>query len=235
MQSASFYRSATRPLAVAGLLALFGAPAANAAPVSVASGQTSVALDAATLQSAANLAVSGTSGGVIAPGDLPGSVAFPITPATTFRYDPADFLNTFSGTIEHEGSVLFNDYAIEAGDFTIAYNATRAGTLGGAASGFYVRSNAGLEEVLFDIGAPDALSATDSDLAINADLLVSPEFAALLQSIGLAAADLSGADVGDARVAAAVTAVPLPAPALAGLIGLAGIAGARTLRRKTRM
>ena len=220
------------PRRLTGAAALLAAPAApvGAATVVVGSGRTSIALDTATLESAANLTVSGTSDGVIAPGDLPQSVAFPITPATTFRYDPADFLGSFTGTIEHEGSVLFNDGAIEAGDFTIGYDAGRAGDLGGLASGFYVKSNAGLDAVLFDVAAPDALSATASLLAIDADLLVSPEFAAVLRSAGQATADLGGADVGNARVAA--NAVPLPAPAAAGLLGLAGIIGGRSLRQR---
>ena len=216
--------------AAAVLATVAMAAPAGAASVAVGSGRTSVALDTATLESAANLTVSGTSGDVISPGDLPGSVAFPITPATTFQYDPADFLGTFSGTIEHEGSVLFNDNAIEAGDFTIGFDAGRAGDLGSLASGFYVKSNAGLDAILFDVAAPDALSASGSSLTIDADLLVSPEFAAVLRGAGLATADLSGADVGDARVAA--NAVPLPAPAAAGLLGLAGIMGGRTLRQR---
>ena len=206
------------------------AATANAATVDVVGGRTSVALDAATLGSAAGLTISGTSAEVIAPGDLPGSVAFPITPATTFRYDSDDFLGTFSGTIEHAGSVFFNDNAIEAGDFTIGFDADRAGDLGGQASGFYVRSNAGLEAILFDVAAPDALSTTASALRIDADLLVSPEFATILRDVGLATADLSGADVGDARVAG--TAVPLPAPAALGLVGLGAIAFGKRVRRR---
>ena len=211
-------------------LAAAGSGPAGAATVDVVGGRTSVALDAATLESAAGLTISGVSGGVVSPGDLPGSVAFPITPATTFAYDPADFLGTFSGTIEHAGSVLFNDGALEAGDFTIGFDGERAGGLGGQASGFYVRSNAGLDAILFDVAAPDALNARADGLTIDADLLVSPEFATTLRDAGLATADLSGADVGDARVAG--TAVPLPAPAAAGLIGLGAIAFGKRLRRR---
>ena len=219
----------------AGLVATVTAPDARAASVRVDGGRTSVALDPAAL-AAAGLTVSGVSGGTQSPGDLPDSVAFPVTPRdgaerpTTFTYDPADFLGTFSGTIEHRGSVLFNDGSIEAGDFTIGFDAARAGTLGGAASGFYVRSNAGLDATLFDVAAPDALSAGESALTIDADLLVSPEFAALLRNAGLATADLTGADAGDAGVSATANAVPIPAPAALGVVGL-GIVGFAVRRR----
>lgn len=93
-----------------------------------------------------------------------------------------------------------------------------------------MRSKAGLEAILFDVAAPDALSATPDALTIDADLLVSPEFATILRDVGLATADLSGADVGDARVAG--TAVPLPAPAALGLIGLGAIAFGKRVRRR---
>ena len=93
-----------------------------------------------------------------------------------------------------------------------------------------MRSNAGLEAILFDVAAPDALNATADSLTIDADLLVSPEFAGILRDVGLATADLSGADIGDARLAG--TAVPLPAPAAEGLIGLGAIAAGQRGRRR---
>ncbi|HMP07758.1 MAG TPA: hypothetical protein PJ982_15515, partial [Lacipirellulaceae bacterium] len=103
------------------------APAARQVyAIDVVGGQTSVVLDTATLSAAASLTLSGVSPDVIAPGTLPGSVAFAITPRsaavlpTTFAYDltfPA--AGSFSGTIEHQGSVFFNADAVEVGDFTI--------------------------------------------------------------------------------------------------------------------
>ena len=108
---------------------------ASHAQVDIVGGQTSVLLDTATLSAAASLDLSGVSGPVIAPGNLgAGSVAFPINPRsaaslpTTFSYDPANFLGTFSGTIEHTGSVLFNAGTVEVGNFTIGFDAARAGT-----------------------------------------------------------------------------------------------------------
>lgn len=200
--------------------------AASAKTVFVAGGQTSVLLDTQTLEAAAGLTLSGVSSDVIAPGSLgAGSVAFGINPRdaavlpTTFAYDPDDFLGTFGGTIEHAGSVFFNSGSVEVGDFTIGFDAARAG---GAASGFFVESNAGITAILFDVGAPSTLVAGATELVIGADLLVSPEFASFLGDT-----QLTGADVGDARVEAVV--VPTPAALAAGLVGL----GLMVLRRRS--
>lgn len=214
---------------IAGLAAAI-ASSAGAQTVFVTGGQTNVLLDTALLASAANLNLSGVSGPVIAPGNLGAdSVAFPINSRTgnlptTFSYDPTDFLGSFGGTIEHDGSVLFNADAIEVGDLTIGFDNSRAGTLGGLASGFFVESTVGVAAILFDIGAPSQLDATDDSLTIGADLLVSPEFAAFLVDQGLASSNLEGADVGDALVEA------VPAPGSAALLGLAGLCATRRRR-----
>jgi hypothetical protein len=181
----------------------------SANAVDVIGGRTSVALDTATLAQAASLNLSGVSANVINPGELPGSVAFPINSRTaaspllptTFSYDPANFLGSFRGKIEHEGSVFFNTNSIEVGNFTIDFDASRAV---GATSGFFVKSNVGIPATLFDVAAPSALTATPSILQIQANLLVSPEFANFLQASGLASVNLTGADVGDAFVNALV-------------------------------
>ncbi|MEO0586507.1 MAG: PEP-CTERM sorting domain-containing protein [Planctomycetota bacterium] len=198
--------------------------------VNINGGQTSVLLDTDTLAAAASLVLSGTSPDVIAPGSLgAGSVAFTInspdaaTLPTTFSYDPSDFLGTFAGTIEHEGSVFFNNNAVEVGDFTIGFDAGRAS---GSNSGFFVESTTGIAAILFDIEAPTTLSATASDLTIGADLLVSPEFATFLLDNSLASTDLTGADVGDALVEGVV---PEPATLALGLAALAGL----SMRRRS--
>lgn len=201
------------------------------AQVDIVGGQTNVLLDTATLAAAANLNLSGVSGPVIAPGNLgASSVAFPINPRnasslpTTFSYDPADFLGTFSGTIEHSGSVLFNSDSIEVGNFTIGFDGTRAGTLGGNASGFYVESTIGIAAILFDIASPSQLDASQSGLVIGADLLVSPEFGTFLFDNQFSASNLQGADVGDALVEA------VPAPASAATLALGGLFASRRRR-----
>lgn len=209
-------------------VALAGAAGAQ---VDVTGGQTSVLLDTATLSAAASLDLSGVSGPVIAPGNLGnGSVAFPINARdahaallpTTFAYDPSDFLGTFSGAIEHEGSVLFNNDTVEVGNFTIGFDAARAGTLGGLASGFFVESTVGIAAILFDVAAPSQLDATPGSLTIGADLLVSPEFGQFLFDNNLSASNLQGADVGDALVQA----IPAPGTA-AAMMGFGALAARR--------
>jgi hypothetical protein len=206
-------------LVASSMLASGKSQAAN-----VVGGQTNVALDTALLASAANLTLSGVSPDVIAPGSIPNSVAFTINPRnaailpTTFSYDPATFpaAGSFSGTIEHQGSVFFNANAVEVGDFTIGFSAARAGTLGGQASGFYVASTTGIAAILFDLKVNSA-NPQPTSLSVGADLLVSPEFGSFLFSGGLSTTNLQGADVGNALVAA--TAVPEPAG-----IALVGVA-----------
>lgn len=187
--------------------------------IDVVGGQTSVLLDTATLSAAASLNLSGVSGEVIAPGELgPDSVAFGINSRsasnlpTTFSY--AAGLGSFSGTIEHTGSVFFNNGDVEVGDFTIGFDGNR---VGGDRSGFFVESTTGIAAVLFDVATPSFLSATDSGLVIEADLLVSAEFGQFLFDNGLSSSNLVGADVGDARVNAVPTPGALAAFAALGL------------------
>jgi hypothetical protein len=195
------------------------------AQAEVQSGFTSVALDTATLSSAAGLDLSSVSPGIGA-GVLPGSVAFPInardaaTLPTTFTYTPNNFpAGPFSGTIEHTGSVFFNADAVEVGDFTIGFNAARAV---GPASGFYVASTTGVAAILFDTAVTSLGSASASTLDLTVDLLVSPEFATFLGNSALA-----GADVGDARILAAV-----PEPTSLSL--LAVLSGVACMTRRIR-
>ncbi|MFI4883140.1 MAG: hypothetical protein ACIAQU_11205 [Phycisphaerales bacterium JB064] len=210
----------------AGVLAL--SAAASAQSFDVIGGQTSVLLDTDTLSSAASLNLSSVSPDVIAPGSLgDGSVAFGINPRdaaslpTTFSYEAG--LASFGGTIEHTGSVFFNMDSVEVGNFTIGYDGTR---VGGDRSGFFVASTTGISAILFDVASPDSLSATADGLDIRADLLVSSEFATFLRDAGLASADLTGADVGDALVEGVV-----PAPGAAVLVGVAGLGAAIRRRR----
>jgi hypothetical protein len=207
--------------------ALIAAGAAGQS-VRVIGGQTNVALDFDTLASAASLELSGVSADVISPGAIPGSVAFSINARdasnlpTTFSYDPSDFLGSFAGTIEHSGSVFFNNDAVEVGNFTIGFDIARAV---GDNSGFFVESTAGIAAILFDIGAPSTLNPGASTLEIGADLLVSAEFGAFLFDNGLSASNLAGATVGSALVQATV-----PAPGAGAALAVVGVLGSRRRR-----
>ena len=200
-----------------GVLVLACASHAQAGVI-VGGGQTSVALDLPLLSSV-GLNLTGTTGPVIVPGELPGSVAFPITGATTFEYT-AGTVAPFSGTIEHAGGVTFND-TLTVGDFTIGYDAAR---VGGARSGFFVADNIGFPgAVLFDIGSLDVTTASTTLLLAAGDLLVSSTLAGVLGNT-----QLTGVDVGDALVRA--TAVP--EPGVLALLLVSGIAGVYAGRRR---
>lgn len=186
-------------------------------------GKTSVLLDTATLSSV-GLNVTGTSGTLV--GDLgAGSVGFGINPRngnlpTTFVYTPGS-LAPFSGTIEHFGSVFFNQPAtpLEVGNFTIGFDPNR---VGGIRSGFFVASTVGLAATLFDVQNPSSLNAAANSLTIAGNLLVSAELATVLGN-----ANLAGADVGDALISA--TAIPEPA---VGFLLTAIVGGLVSRRRR---
>ena len=202
--------------------ALVATQSASASTVYTVGGQTNVLLDLALLQSAASLQLTGLSNGVITPGNLgAGSVAFAITPPisaelpTTFRYDPADFFGTFAGSINHRGTITFNN-AITVGNFEILFD-----------NGFKVADRESGLGVLFDVAVTSATPTVDRFEATG-NLLVSANFASLLLQLGLANADLTGADVGDAYIQGLNSGIPSPAGiALLGLAGLCGVRGRR--------
>ncbi|MEN0020009.1 MAG: hypothetical protein AAF747_03890 [Planctomycetota bacterium] len=187
----------------------------------IVGGATSVALDTVTLASAAGLDLSSVSSDV-GVGVIPGSVAFSINARdaavlpTTFSYTAGDFpTGPFSGTIEHTGSVFFNNDTVEVGNFTIGFDAARASGLN---SGFFVESTTGVAAILFDAQVTGLNEASSSLLSLDVDLVVSPEFASFLGNTAL-----TGADVGDAQINGLV---PTPGTA-AALLGLGAIAARR--------
>ncbi len=176
-----------------------------AAPVlqrRVDDGTTSVFLNVDLLASAANLQVSSiVSNGSPASSDF--QVGFPIEPSSDFEFSINGALDLEGGFIRHTGTVGFNNDSIIVGDFAIGFDATRATD---DTSGFYVEDTVGGLGILFDVGIPTAFGFDDPDLQIGAELRVSPEFAGILQAVGLVApgTDLTGAVVGNAQIDALV-------------------------------
>ncbi|MGF1512933.1 MAG: alkaline phosphatase [Elainellaceae cyanobacterium] len=173
---------------------LFGvAPGgASTEEFSVESGVTSVFLDTALLESAAGLALTGADSAA-EPFSEAFQVGFAINDETDFSFNAEPF-TPVGGTIEHDGTVTFND-AITVGDFSIGFDAGRASDV---ASGFFVANTIEGNDlgILFDVGAPGVLEIAEAELTITeADLLLAPEFAGAL---GLS--ELTGADVGDTRI-----------------------------------
>jgi len=202
--------------------------------IQVTGGQTSVLLNLDALEAAAGLTLTGASAEVIFPGELGmGSVAFPIAPRdgvaqpTTFDYAPG--LTSFGGTIEHFGTIEFNQPMgdtdpsddVTVGNFRIGFDGDRATD---GRSGFFVQDTFSLGAILFDVAAPSELVAQPGELTVRADLLVSPEFGAALVQLGFADMDLTGVVIGEALVQA------VPTPGVASLAALAGLLAARRRR-----
>jgi hypothetical protein len=209
---------------VVALLVVGGATAtASAGLVRTVGGQTNVLLDLPLLQAAANLTLTGASNGVITPGNLgPNSVAFVITPPssanlpTTFQYDPSNFFGSFSGSINHRGSITFNN-AVTVGNFEILFD-----------NGFKVADRVGGLGVLFDVALTGATPG-EQTFEASGNLLVSSNFAGILLQLGLATTNLTGADVGDALIQGFNSAVP--APGAIAMLGIAAMFGVRRRRR----
>lgn len=193
---------------------------AEAATFQLVSGVTSVFLDLPTLQSAAGLNLTGAAD-TVPPVSSSFLVGFPITPATdfTFSFDSASGFAPIGGTIEHTGSVTFNN-AVTVGNFSIGFDPARATS---TASGFFVRDTIATGAILFDVAPPSALSFAEQALAIEGDLLVSPEFSSFLGNV-----NLTGATVGSASINGA--AVPEPTTVL-GLLAAGGFLAASRRRR----
>ncbi|MDE0890073.1 MAG: hypothetical protein OSA40_11510 [Phycisphaerales bacterium] len=204
--------------------------AASADLVDVVGGQTNVLLDFELISSVTDLELTGVSDGVIIPGNLGNdSVAFAITSpyaetgATNFQYDTMDFFGSFSGSIEHRGTLTFNE-AITIGNFDIGYDAgLQAFTVSDT---FFNGSGLGaLFAVVIDEASP-SLSTFD----VTGDLLITANFATILIDLGLTSTDLTGADVGDAWIQGLNQSVPSP-----GALALGGIAllTSRVRRRRS--
>jgi hypothetical protein len=158
----------------------------------VTDGVTGVFLDLPLLEDV-GLEFSGASDNTVPPPEGDFQVGFAITPDSNFRYAIEDGFAPLAGEILHEGTVSFNDGALEIGDFAIGFDADRAI---GDASGFFVADTFSNLGPLFDLGVPEEVDAEDDELTIKgSDLLVAPELAGILGD-----ATLFGADIGDAQI-----------------------------------
>ena len=217
-------------------LAILTCTSAHAATTFLTGGVTSVDLDTQLLTSAAGLTLTSVAGTAPAAGGF--AVGFDINSrggsasSTTFSFDDTT-VTPFSGTIEHTGTITFNGGTpaeVTVGDLRIGFDNAR---VAGMASGFFVESTTGFPAILFDIGtlspvpSPTSLTITGTAPTGGANLFVSPELAAALQSEGFTTDDLTGADVGSARLDG-IAAVPEPSASILALAGIAGLA----LRRR---
>jgi hypothetical protein len=202
--------------------------AAIAVSFQVQSGVTSVFLDVPLLQSV-GLALTGTSADVVAPVNDNFLVGFNITPATDFSFSAEGGIVPVGGSIEHTGSITFNDQ-LTVGNFSIGFDPTRTS---GQASGFFVEDT--LDDVgaiLFDIATLETANFDGEDLTLGANLLISQEFAGVLGN-----ASLSGAVVGEAQIDAEAASVPESAsvPEPASVLSILGAGLAVTVANKRKL
>ncbi|HIK45448.1 MAG TPA: hypothetical protein IGR64_11270, partial [Leptolyngbyaceae cyanobacterium M65_K2018_010] len=125
-------------------------------------------------------------------------VGFAITPETDFSYRLP--FSPVGGTLEHDGTVTFGLVAdphtqITVGEFSIGFDPARVSSM---ASGFFVADTLPDNDldILFDLSVPGMVEASELALTLaEADLLLAPELA-----VALGLPELTGADIGDARV-----------------------------------
>lgn len=151
---------------------------ARASNLQINSGVTNVFLDEPLLESV-GLNLTGASN-TVTPQSDDFLVGFNITPKTNFTFNNDNGFSLVGGSIEHSGSVTFNN-ALTVGNFSIGFDQSRAR---GQASGFFVKDTITTGAVLFDI-ANIAPAANGNNLQINGNLLVSQELAGLLNNQAL--------------------------------------------------
>ncbi|MEH1832692.1 MAG: hypothetical protein V7L29_11555 [Nostoc sp.] len=195
----------------------------EAATFQVISGVTSIDRDHEDILKSIGLNLTGTNN-TIAP--IPSNywVGFNIDPATNFRFSDEGGFTPLSGTIEHTGTITFNNQ-ITLGNFSIGLAPGRTVTGG---SGFVLRDTFSLKTILFDLSIPGPVAFDGQNLTIpDVKLLISPEFATILQK-----PNLTGLFAGTARIDAEVAAVPEPDSVLAVLAAGAALLATRFYTQK---
>ncbi|MBW4634735.1 MAG: hypothetical protein KME30_23345 [Iphinoe sp. HA4291-MV1] len=181
---------------------------AETATYQVQSGVTSVYHDLSYLSSV-GLNLTGTDN-TVEPINSNFLVGFNITPATNFTFSDVGGLTPLSGTIEHTGTVTFNNQ-VTVGNFSVGLDPTRATN---NASGLFLKDTVSLNTILFDLSTPGTVAFDGKDLTLaDVKLLFSPEFAGVLGNSSLAGM-LAGIARIDAKVVR-VAAVPEGASVLA--------------------
>lgn len=141
-------------------------------------------------------------------------------PIDQFCFELNPFTPYPDGIIEHSGTIELSSGVanFSVGNFEIAFDSSRYTE--STYSGFFVTDRADLTgSILFDVGhqASDTIDGSQFTW-VDSDLLVSPEFAAILGDAGL-----SGTDVGELRVDGVVglksPSVPEPSTAILALLG----------------
>ncbi|MGH2414180.1 MAG: hypothetical protein ACRDEA_10920 [Microcystaceae cyanobacterium] len=206
------------PVILGGAIAAFVSVApiqAEAATYQVQSGVTSVYHDLSFLSSV-GLNLTGTDN-TIEPINSNFLVGFNIAPATNFTFSDVNGLTPLSGTIEHTGSVTFNNQTI-VGNFSVGLDPTRATN---NASGLFLKDTVSLNTTLFDFSAPETVVFDGKNLTLTGvKLLFSREFAGIVGNSGLAGV-LGGFVQIDAKVVRVAT-VPEGASVLA-IVSLSAI------------
>ncbi|MEH2153360.1 hypothetical protein [Nostoc sp.] len=195
----------------------------EAATFKVISGVTSIDRDHEEILSSIGLHLTGTNNTVT---PIPSNylVGFNIDSATNFTFSDEGGFTPLSGTIEHTGTVTFNKQ-VTVGDFSIGFAPGRTVT---GASGFVLRDTFSLNTILFDLSITEPVAFDGQNLTIpDVKLLISPEFASILQN-----SDLTGLFAGTARIDAQVAAVPEPDSVLAILAAGAALLATRFYTRK---
>ena len=168
-------------------------------------GTTSVALDTSLLRTVTGLDFTGLKNTVetLSEGLFAG---FDITQESNFKFDTENGFTPLEGEIKHTGTLIFDTPVgeVTVGGFSIGFDAERQTD---KLSGFFVQNTVegavAAGAILFDVSTRGILAVEGTELSLsNTDLLVSPELAQFLLDTGLAADDLTGADVGDTEISA---------------------------------
>ncbi|MBX9253537.1 hypothetical protein H1Q63_06110 [Desmonostoc muscorum CCALA 125] len=200
----------------------------EAATFKVESGVTSIDHDHENILRNIGLIITGTQDTVPPiPSDY--LVGFQIDSATNFTFSDEGGFTPLFGTIEHTGTVTFNDQ-ITVGNFSIGFAPGRTVP---NASGLVLRDTiSSLNPILFDLSYPQSVIFDQDNLTLtlaDVQLFISPEFAQ-----GLGDSNLAGLFAGTARIDAKVAAVPEPGSALAILAAGAALLAARFCTQKNK-